>query len=107
MWYRTARICIERQCRAVDGGEVFTLNMENMSLRSNPTTPAGDIVQDSLNEDDANVDVAGDVREKFVEQIVHWVESVARRDARNCRGEICMDTRHILVREDGLEGIVE
>jgi hypothetical protein len=51
MWYRTARICIERQCSALDGGEVFTLNKENMSLRSNATGPAGDIVQYSLNED--------------------------------------------------------
>ena len=78
--------------------------MENMSLRSNTTGPAGDIVQDSLNEDDANVNVAGHVRKEFIEQIVDGVESVARRDAGNGRGEICMDTGHILIRKDRLEG---
>jgi hypothetical protein len=41
---------------------------------------AGDVVQDSLDEDDADMDAAGDVGEVLGEQIVDGVESVTGED---------------------------
>jgi hypothetical protein len=66
-----------------------------MSLKSNAIGPAGDIVQDPLNEDDADVDVTCHIGKEFIEQIVDWVERVAGRDAGNGGGKIRMDTGHI------------
>jgi len=78
-----------------------------LSLKSHAIGAAGKIVQDSLDEDDANVDVAGDVREEFVEQIVDGVERIAGKDAGDGGGGVVMNAGNVLVRQDGVDWVVE
>jgi len=49
-------------------------------LEGHSVVAAGDVVQDSLDEDDAYMDAAGDVGKELGEQIVDGVESVTGED---------------------------
>ncbi len=65
------------------GARFFALDC----LRPRDAVAAGDVVEDALHEDDADVNVAGDVGEELVEEIVDGVEGVAGEDAgRRSRG---------------------
>ena len=50
-------------------------------LRPAGAVGAGNVVEDALHEDDSDVNAAGDVGKKLVEEIVDRVEPVAGQDA--------------------------
>lgn len=54
----------------------------------NDAVAAGDVVEDSLDKDDADVNAAGDVGKKFGEEIVGGVEGVAGEDAGDGGGAV-------------------
>ena len=49
---------------------------------------AGDVVEDPLHEDDADVNAAGDVGQELGEEIVDGVEGIAGEDAVGGRGAV-------------------
>ena len=64
----------------VGWGAFFLL--ARLTLRQRHTAvAAGDVIEDALYEDDADVNSAGDVGQKLVEEIVEGVEAIAGYDA--------------------------
>jgi hypothetical protein len=47
----------------------------------NGAATTGDVVKDALDDDDADVDAAGDIGEELAEEVVDGVEGVAGQDA--------------------------
>src|SRR6202789_526931 len=76
-------------------------------LEGNSVGTAGDIVQDALNEDDADVNVAGDVWEELVEEIVGRVGGVAGNDANDGGGGVAAKAGPALVGGEGADRVVE
>ena len=66
---------------------------------------AGDVIEDALHEDDADVDAAGDVGEELVDEVVDGVEGVAGEDAGDGGGSVGMNAGDVEVGELGADGV--
>src|SRR6266853_6489407 len=72
----------------------FALNGDDMRwmgrgfLRPRDAVAAGDVIEDSLHDDDSDVNVAGVVGEKLVDETVDGIEGVAGEDAGDGGGGI-------------------
>src|ERR1700754_224112 len=98
-----AKICIERQQQAVDGTRFWP----GPRLRPWNVVAAGDVIEDALHDDDSDMNVAGNVGQELVDEIVDGVEGVAGEDTGDGRGAVRRDTRNIEVGEFGADRVVQ
>src|ERR1700678_2529173 len=76
-------------------------------LEGNSVGTTGDIVQDALDEDDADLDVSCDVGEELAEQIVGRVGGVPGDDTNDGGRGVTGDAGHILVGKHRADGVGE
>src|ERR1700733_250928 len=76
-------------------------------LEGNSVGTTGDIVQDALDEDDADVDVGCDVGEELVEQIVGGVGGVPSDDTNDGGRGVTGDAGHVQIRKLRADGVGE
>src|SRR3954471_19388384 len=65
----------------------------------------GDVVENLLHEDDADVDAFGYVGKELIDDVVDGIEGEAGCDALGGRGAITLDARNVKVREFSNDGI--
>src|SRR5690349_13796210 len=65
----------------------------------------GDVIEDLLNEDDADVNAFGDVGKELVDDVVYGIQSQAGCDALDGGGSVALDAGNVEVREFGDDGI--
>ncbi len=71
------------------------------------TGVGGDVVEKPLNEDDADTDMFCNVGQKFVKDVVDWIESVTEENALCGRSAVGLNTRHVEVAELGVDGVLQ
>ena len=67
----------------------------------------GNLVEDTLNDDDADVNAAGDVRKELGDEVADGVEGVASEDADDSGAGVGLDARDVEVRDLRTDGIGE
>src|SRR5580693_9186731 len=63
------------------------------------------LVEDSLDDDDANVDPAGQVWKELGDKVADRIEGVTSEDANGGRAGIALDARDVEVRELCVDGV--
>src|SRR3981081_3273329 len=76
-------------------------------LRPRNVVAAGDVIEDALNDDDSDVNVAGDVGEKLIDEAVDGIEGVTGEDAGEGGGGVGVDAGDVEIGEFGPNGIVQ
>src|SRR5438270_8114141 len=73
-------------------------------LRPRNVVPRRDVVEDALDDDDPDMNAAGNVRKELVKETVNWVESIARQDAGSRRRSIGFNTGNVKLESSELIG---
>jgi len=73
-------------------------------LAAGDVVVAGDVIQNALYDDDADVDAAGKVGEKLVEEAIDGVQSVAGEDAGCGGGAVGLNSGNVKLESSELMG---